>query len=127
MTTPSHDPIALRFDIARRALDRFNARIAELDETIDPARDDDPIRDTLLHLDSPIDAELDYDCTIDPILHETANIIRNATITPYRERLTEIALIASLCPMHFCDYAICFDDDDPECASIRLIHPNHDT
>jgi hypothetical protein len=33
----------------------------------------------------------------------------------------------SLCPLHLCDYAICFDDEDPECAQIREIHPGHDT
>lgn len=63
-----------------------------------------------------------------------------------REQLTELALNLSLCPIHFHDYAICFDDatcaetlepTDPalasaldytaECAQIRLIHPLHDT
>lgn len=33
----------------------------------------------------------------------------------------------SLCPMHACDYAICFDDEEGECADLRLIAPNHDT
>lgn len=45
----------------------------------------------------------------------------------YRELITELALAYSLCPMHFCDYAICFDDEDAECAAIRHIHPAHDT
>jgi hypothetical protein len=44
-----------------------------------------------------------------------------------REVITEWALSDSLCPIHFCDYAMCFEDDDPECATIRLIHPSHDT
>jgi hypothetical protein len=44
-----------------------------------------------------------------------------------REELTELALSMSLCPLHLCDYAICFDDEDPECAQIREIHPGHDT
>ena len=44
-----------------------------------------------------------------------------------REELTELSLSMSLCPMHFRDYAICFDDEDPECEVIRLIHPAHDT
>lgn len=43
------------------------------------------------------------------------------------ELRTELALAESLCPMHFIDYAICFDDNDPECAAIRHIHPSHDT
>lgn len=45
----------------------------------------------------------------------------------YREDITRWALERSLCPYHFIDYAICFDDDDPACAMIRLIHPSHDT
>jgi hypothetical protein len=44
-----------------------------------------------------------------------------------RESLTEIALRLSLCPLHLIDYAICFDDEDDECAQIRTIHPSHDT
>lgn len=40
---------------------------------------------------------------------------------------TDLLLSYSLCPLHECDYAICFDDDDPECASIRELHPEHDT
>ena len=47
---------------------------------------------------------------------------------PYnRDDLTRLALDDSLCPLHFIDYAICFDDDDDECAAIRTIHPSHDT
>jgi hypothetical protein len=44
-----------------------------------------------------------------------------------REYLTEIALERSLCPLHLHDYAICFDDDELECATLRMIHPSHDT
>lgn len=44
-----------------------------------------------------------------------------------REFLTELALQQSLCPMHFIDYAICFDNDDEQCAAIRMIHPAYDS
>lgn len=44
-----------------------------------------------------------------------------------RESLTNLALSQSLCPIHFWDYAGCFDDDLAECSQIRFIHPNHDT
>lgn len=48
--------------------------------------------------------------------------------TPYMtDRMTQLLLDNSLCPMHAIDYAICFDDDDDECAAIRTIHPSHDT
>jgi hypothetical protein len=47
---------------------------------------------------------------------------------PYQtDRMTAMLLDNSLCPLHAIDYAICFDDDDPDCAAIRLIHPSHDT
>ena len=44
-----------------------------------------------------------------------------------REEYTFICLSLSLCPIHETDYAICFDDEDPECAQVRKIHPTHDT
>jgi hypothetical protein len=44
-----------------------------------------------------------------------------------RDDLTTMRLAYSICPMHACDYAICFDDDEPECAAIRAMHPSHDT
>lgn len=43
------------------------------------------------------------------------------------ETMTDLLLAYSLCPMHAIDYAICFDDDDADCAAIRLIHPSHDS
>ena len=54
-----------------------------------------------------------------------------ATIWGYefhRDAISELAMGLSLCPMHFCDWAICFDDADPSCAQIRECFPNsHDT
>ena len=44
-----------------------------------------------------------------------------------REQLTDMCLSYSLCPLHRVDYAICFDDENPECEAIRTIHPSHDT
>lgn len=41
--------------------------------------------------------------------------------------LSLLRLDFSLCPMHATDYAICFDDNDPECATIRAYFPTHDT
>jgi hypothetical protein len=48
---------------------------------------------------------------------------------PYggQEELTRLALSVSVCPLHLTDYASCFDDQNRECAAIRLIHPGHDT
>ncbi len=43
------------------------------------------------------------------------------------EDLTELRLSLSLCPLHASDYAICFDDENPECAQIRIIHPSYDS
>ena len=44
-----------------------------------------------------------------------------------REELTRMALDLSVCPVHFVDYAICFDDDDPACRQVRAIHPAYDS
>lgn len=46
----------------------------------------------------------------------------------YRDAISELAMGLSLCPMHFVDWAICFDDADPSCAQIRECFPySHDT
>ena len=103
-----------------------------------PIRDDHPhdhfshaLRDLLIDRDyTPLPSANDsiiadtpayaYD-TLRPLL---------ATIDDYpysRDDLTTMLLDNSLCPLHAIDYAICFDDDDPDCAAIRMIHPSHDT
>lgn len=46
----------------------------------------------------------------------------------YRDEISTLAMNMSLCPMHFCDWASCFDDEDDDCAAIRAIFPHsHDT
>ncbi len=46
----------------------------------------------------------------------------------HRDQLSELAMELSLCPLHFIDWAICFDDANPECSQIREIFPySHDT
>lgn len=45
----------------------------------------------------------------------------------YTHELSMLCLDYSLCPMHNIDYAICFDDLDPDCAAIRACFPHHDT
>lgn len=45
-----------------------------------------------------------------------------------RSEISRLRMRYSLCPMHGFDWAICFDDEDPECAAIRTCFPNeHDT
>lgn len=45
-----------------------------------------------------------------------------------KDNLSQLAMSFSLCPMHFVDWAICFDDENPECEQIRTIFPHsHDT
>lgn len=53
--------------------------------------------------------------------------LRSAPYKMGREEVTNLALEDSLCPIHFVDYAICFDDANTECNQVREIHPNHDT
>lgn len=83
------------------------------------------IRDAMINDPSP--AELpalaaDYDFSardIAPIL----DAIRRLS----RDDLSILRLSFSLCPIHSIDYAICFDDDDADCAQIRAAFPSHDT
>lgn len=66
--------------------------------------------------------------TIDTIIRELSNAVKTLHADEFsRHYLSDLALQYSLCPMHFCDYASCFDDDDAECALIRQYFPNHDT
>jgi hypothetical protein len=69
------------------------------------------------------------DCNDDPYTADALDDLRatRAAIAADRELLTDIALQLSLCPIHLIDYAICFDDDDADCAAIRIIHPSHDS
>ena len=62
-----------------------------------------------------------------PIDAETGQSIFDLLNLLNREEITELALSLSLCPIHLIDYAICFDDENAECAQVRLIHPSHDT
>lgn len=69
--------------------------------------------------------DFDLESDASTIIRDMLTIIMN---DPYAtETLTAMRLADSLCPMHAIDYAICFDDDDAECAAIRTIHPSHDT
>lgn len=54
--------------------------------------------------------------------------LRNAQWNLGRDHLTELAMSQSLCPIHFVDWAICFDDQPEDCSQVRAIFPNgHDT
>lgn len=86
-------------------------------------------RDTPMTLDDDaLPAALADDDCDDDTAAALADAYRTLLADPYaRESLTHLALDYSLCPLHFLDYAICFDDDDADCRSIRTIHPSHDT
>lgn len=116
------------------SIERINDLLAHDDES----RASSTMRSLLL--DAPNFANaIDLDPELDTTL-EIATLLRDELISLFtlindptaesrfeRESLTDLLLSLSLCPIHFCDYAICFDDDDPECAQIRLIHPSCDT
>jgi hypothetical protein len=79
----------------------------------------------LIELLRTLNANLTYRlCDIYPDMPDATESYPNCEMIELR---TELALADSLCPMHFIDYAICFDDETPECAAIRSIHPSHDT
>lgn len=59
---------------------------------------------------------------------EAKALIEEMRTSPYhRDTLSRVALDMSLCPLHFTDYAECFEDEEPECAAIREVFPGHDT
>lgn len=123
--SPSCDDYAMTnrpLDIA--PLDAIYAAISALDAITDDYASL-AIRDAIIN--DPSDSELsalaaDYDlraADIAPILI----LIRALS----RDDLSILALSFSLCPLHLHDYAICFDDDDINCQTIRAIFPSHDS
>ena len=83
------------------------------------------LRDLLIDRDAISSSEYDASPAHYDILRD---LLATIDAYPYhRDDLTALLLDNSLCPLHSIDYAICFDDDDDECAAIRTIHPSHDT
>jgi hypothetical protein len=78
------------------------------------------LSESLINLTNP---RMTFDASESSLTH-----IKNAFTLLFTERecVTQLALELSLCPLHFIDYAICFDDEDEECKAIRQIHPSHD-
>jgi len=90
------------------------------------------LRDLLIDRDASASDPRDSDpfpLDAPPFIYDTLRALLSIIdAAPYMtERMTAMLLDNSLCPMHAIDYAICFDDDDPDCAAIRTIHPSHDT
>jgi hypothetical protein len=125
-------------DATRRA--RMNDATAALQRINDPTTPDDynyALRSILLRLSrinddfdfdlSDLDADLDPDEL--PFANPICADINAIILSPFHhDELSHLALQQSLCPMHFIDFAICFDDDDPTCSQIRTIYAHsHDT
>lgn len=53
--------------------------------------------------------------------------IRDAIQFLIRDDLSALCLSFSICPIHYCDYAICFDDNPADCLAIRTAFPAHDS
>lgn len=88
--------------------------------------------DELLQDVSISDSLREYELQMRPTrgeFYRAMTLIREMLDDEYRrDDLSHLLMQHSLCPMHFCDWAICFDDDDPECSQIRAIFPHgHDT
>jgi len=66
-----------------------------------------------------------------PTVQRIVDAINDLMKAPYnlgKDHLTNIAMNLSLCPIHFVDWAICFDDQPDDCSQIRFIFPkSHDT
>lgn len=142
-----------RYQLARDAINRIKLAIDHTDACDKGSHRPDDLHDSaswvfrnhfLIHIpDSATDADIDEAISAFPELQmpavDRATLVQlrddlalvweaaNSDAPWLREEITFWALSDSLCPIHFCDYAMCFEDDDPECATIRLIHPGHDT
>lgn len=102
-----------------------NARIT-FPPAIERALDDDDASTALRSLLIDPDDALDYIYTPRAAATERPRLlalINDLTI----DSRSMLMLSLSLCPLHATDYAICFDDDDDECAAIRACFPSHDT
>lgn len=108
------------------------ARIDAMISALAATRDDDDsdailmIRDAMIN-DPATPNELralaaDYDYRAIDLIP-----ILDAILSLSTDDLTAFRLSLSICPLHAIDYAICFDDDNPNCAQIRAIHPSHDS
>lgn len=84
-------------------------------------------RDYLDDLIADLDHDGDYAGLRDKSCIEHLNTMLELLLTLPVDAISTLRLNESLCPMHACDYAICFDDEDAECASIRAHWPSHDT
>lgn len=97
--------------------------IADDDDRLADAIDRDYYRD-----ESPTSLDPTISLDILAMLDELISLLDIIRTDPYSIHfLSQLRLDHSLCPMHHCDYAACFDDDDPECATIRAYFPDHDT
>lgn len=115
--------------MTNHAIKRINAILSTLDSESSNAYRElfmQRMNDELVDIDDLLtehDADLDdYDAINELLTYTNALIAADD-----RESLTTIALDQSLCPLHIIDYAICFDDQNAECATIRIIHPAHDS
>ena len=110
-------------ELDRRILDTrdINDTTTDSRDLLTTLRDD-------LHISADTDEQSLFDAAPTALRDDFLAMIHIIRDKPhYRDMLTDYALSLSICPLHFTDYAICFDDDDDECAAIRTIHPSHDT
>lgn len=104
--------------------------IARLDALLADDPDSDRYFDARMLLIDDADADTRESDATDEIRDIIRAIRANAEL-PYhdadRDALSRLLLDFSLCPLHEIDYAICFDDDEDACRTIRALFPSHDT
>jgi hypothetical protein len=113
-------------------IDALDPRDPDCDDLLDTIRCiiADNTHDLLINFtafddDAPNPIPRNYNRAFD-LMHDITAAMPH-DIESLRHRLSMLALDLSLCPMHFIDYAICFDDEIDECALIRTYFPRHDT
>jgi hypothetical protein len=110
--------------------DRYAQALTELNAIA--SADDDAyaiIRDLLIDSDTHTISSLRFEFPDErhAMIDRCVELIRLLDDCPLRDAISMLRLDYSLCPLHAIDYAICFDDDNPECAALRACFNSHDT
>lgn len=131
MTTSNDWDYDTAIELHRAARDAF-ATITRIDSLDDPSCDISiMIRSLLIDRDDDDFSDMPNALPYISDIRNALSAIDASANYPHDESttqtLSELLLSFSLCPMHAIDYAICFDDDDDECAILRRYFPQHDT
>lgn len=105
-------PMANRYQIALRSRARGGYDDRMIINHLNPFTAADADALLALHLDNDDDLNIDY-------LDLTILLSRRIAESTDAESARDFLLSRDICPMHECDFEICRDDRDDECAELR--------